>query len=342
MRVGLIVRNLALAVAASASLASFPSAGSRDSSLAIARAGFRFYGGTETERPGTGINGDIPNTIRTGQIAVLSLQPATRRPKAPVVLLPGYGIAADTYLETSDGREGWAMAFVRAGHPTHIVEPSHSSRSGLDSGFALRTVPGGAKALFSWGKNDVWRRWGLGTEPGVPFVDGRFPKGQFDRVVAAFTAIEAEKLDGGSQIGFQVADNVRGLTELLNDIGPAFVVLHSASGVSGFALAKAHPKLVRGMVVVEPVGCPAAPPPGVPLLAMFGDHMEVRPQMPARQAECDASVAALKAAGTRAEMYALPAMGIRGNSHLMMMENNSDALAGMILRWIDAARGGKR
>ena len=97
----------------------------------IARVGFGYHGGEQLRRSGTGILGDTNDTIRAHQLAVLRLEP-TVAAGDPVIMLPGYGLAADTYLETPDGREGWAMDFVRSGRKVFVVEPSHTTRSGID------------------------------------------------------------------------------------------------------------------------------------------------------------------------------------------------------------------
>jgi hypothetical protein len=34
-------------------------------------------------------------------------------------------------------------------------------------------------------------------------------------------------------------------------------------------------------------------------------------------------------------MMHLPAMGIRGNSHMLMQDRNSDQLADLVINWID-------
>jgi pimeloyl-ACP methyl ester carboxylesterase len=305
---------------------------------AIERVGFTFIGGQNIERPATGILGDTADQIRAYQIAVLSLLPAVRVPKIPVVMLPGFGIAADTYLETPDGRPGWAMDFVRAGHPVYVVEPSHTTRSGIDTGFYLKPgTEGKAHQLFSWGATQVWTRWGLGPEYGVPFANSRFPVQSYDKVVSAFTAAEVDRIAGERNITYQLASNSAAITELLERIGPVVLLAHSASGVAAFEVALARPDLVHAVIAVEPVGCPTAKADTlrkVAILSIFGDHMEVRPQMPPRRDECRQAVAAAAARGAVAALYDLPAMGVTGNSHLMMFEDNSADLAAMMLDWL--------
>jgi hypothetical protein len=46
----------------------------------------------------------------------------------------------------------------------------------------------------------------------------------------------------------------------------------------------------------------------------------------------------LRAAGGSADMVDLPKIGIKGNSHMIMMDKNSDVVAGVIQDWL-AKRG---
>lgn len=311
-----------------------------DEPLTIDYVRFFHVGGDDVRRPSTGIFGNIEDRIRAYQLAVLSLVPATDSPGTPVLMLPGFGIAADTYLETPDGRPGWAMNFVRRGHPVYLVEPSHTTRSGIDSGFYLKPDEKGTTSqLFSWGAAQVWQRWGLGPEYAVPFDNSRFPTEHYDRVVAGFTSIETDRIAGEHTIFYQLESNVAALTALLEDIGPSVLLAHSASGVAAFEVAMRRPDLVRAIIAVEPVGCPATDGDKlgkIAILSLFADHMQVRPQMLARREECRQTVAAAQARDAVAAFYDLPAMGINGNSHLMMFENNSSDLAQMMINWLAA------
>jgi hypothetical protein len=44
---------------------------------------------------------------------------------------------------------------------------------------------------------------------------------------------------------------------------------------------------------------------------------------------------ALAAAGVRADVIELPARGIHGNTHMLMMDRNSDQTAAMIEDWME-------
>ncbi len=50
---------------------------------------------------------------------------------------------------------------------------------------------------------------------------------------------------------------------------------------------------------------------------------------------CNAYVDKVKAAGGDITMMWLPAMGIKGNSHMLMQDKNNLQLADLILGWLD-------
>ena len=73
----------------------------------------------------------------------------------------------------------------------------------------------------------------------------------------------------------------------------------------------------------------------VPLLTMFGDFFGTDVgDWPGRMAECVDTVNRIKAAGGTAENIHLPATGIRGNSHMLMMDTNNQPLADIVLAWL--------
>jgi len=76
---------------------------------------------------------------------------------------------------------------------------------------------------------------------------------------------------------------------------------------------------------------------------MFGDHLgdvhlaDVNVLFSWLDAlnSCNAFVDQLKKAGGDAEMMYLPALGIKGNSHMLMQDKNSNQLADLLITWID-------
>lgn len=307
----------------------------------ISKVGAFHVGGELVEVHEANVDASESGTVFANQLMVRYLLPATDDFKSPVVMMPGYGLASDIYLETPDGREGWAMQFAQAGYPVYLVEPANSTRAGINPEILNAHIRGRQSApaqLFTWAQELSWTRFGFGPTEGEFFADGRMPRDSFDQLVKMFTPTQVENVDGPAIIMYGLADNLRGMNELMDMIGPSILLVHSATGVPGFVYTAQNPDDILAVINVEPVGCPAANSeefPDVPVLSMFADHMEVREQMPIRQDECQSVVDELKNRGVPADMMSLPAMGIVGNSHLPMSELNSAELASLLINWLD-------
>ena len=287
----------------------------------------------------------VAGTTATGsfiidQVRVLALTPArVDLDKPSIVMSPGFGLGSEIYLTTVDGRKGWAYEFLSRGHKVYLVERSHTARTGFDVDLFNDVLDGLAEVeemprLIVWRDDTVWTRWGLGAEGGVPFSDGQFPVEFVDQLTAAFTAVPVKSGD----LADQAIGNPEGLSLLLEKSGPAILLTHSASGQDGFSVARERPDLVKGIVTIEPVGCPTKMPPelsGIPVLSVFGDHLEVRPQIVGRRDECRLLARSITESGGYGKHIDLPEIGIVGNSHIMMSDRNSASLADMIADWID-------
>ncbi len=73
---------------------------------------------------------------------------------------------------------------------------------------------------------------------------------------------------------------------------------------------------------------------GLPILVLFGDYVDEFPRWAPRLANCRAFVAAANAAGGKAEVLVLPDIGIKGNTHMLMQDDNSLDIADILLDWI--------
>jgi hypothetical protein len=307
----------------------------------IAHAGSFHIGGELVAVQSAGIFGKDSGTVWAHQLQVSYYLPDTKRPKTPVVMMPGFGLAKEVYIETPDGREGWAIQFLRAGHPVYLIEPANSLRAGINPeaiNAQLQGRDGGSGVIFTWTRELAYPRFGLGPMVDELFDDSQMPVNTDYELSTFFSPVHVIQTEGKAMIMDGLSSNLSGLHELSARIGPAILLVHSATGVPGFAFAEKNSEQVKAVINIEPVGCPAARIsnfPDTPVLSMFTDHMEIRPQMPARQEECQVVVDAMQARGIPSKMLALPAMGIHGNSHLPMLELNSAELANLLLDWIE-------
>lgn len=308
-----------------------------------------FYVGGEKIRSVDALN--VGGSLATGsfiidQVGVTYMIPRGEKPHAaPVIMSPGFGLAGHLYLETADGRPGWAHRFLEAGHPVYILDRSHTARTGLDVTKFNNVRAGKAAAqsqplLIHWLDEQIWTRWGLGPEFGKEFENGQFPIDSIDQLVSGFTSVPSEGVDLKSQ----AIGNLEGLTALLEKIGPSILITHSASGPDGFNVAMARPELVQAIITIEPVGCLSNAPKKLietPILSVFGDNLDVRPQMVPRSQDCNDMTESLVHQGGQASFLDLPLAEIFGNSHIMMSDLNSDQIADKLLTWLSDIQASK-
>lgn len=202
-------------------------------------------------------------TRMTGQAHVLRLAPARPIYRTPLVFIPGQGQTIANFLGTPDGREGWAMQFVRQGFVVYLMDQPGRGASGYDAevyGPSSRQGPAVLEQRFTaisdfeptpgqaygWPQAKRQTQWPGSGHAGDPAFDQFF----------------ASQVEYAS--GVVSADLVaRAGAALLDRIGPAVVVTHSQAGAFGWGVGELRPDLVRGIVAIEPSGPPfaSAPPP---------------------------------------------------------------------------------
>ena len=126
--------------------------------------------------------------------------------------------------------------------------------------------------------------------------------------------------------------------QLVDKVCPCVLLVHSQSGTFGYEAALAHPDKVKALVIIEGTirgnAETAAKLKDVPILVVYGDNVE-KSKMFSGQRENNIKMAALaKAAGGSVEIVNLPDLGIRGNTHFMMMEKNNAQIADVINEWL--------
>ena len=349
-------------------------AGSRDGeSLVLSKMGVMFVGGREVAMPGGGrFGGGGKQTQIAGQAPVHYLIPPPEKSKGklPVIMVPGMGLTSYLYLGTPDGRDGWAQIFARAGYPVYVFDEPYNAISGFEVGKFGEVTAGTADVselpnIMLWSNEITWRRWGIGPQPGVPAPNTRFPVEHIDQLHASMTPVIGGGRGGGGGARFSGRRGVRqdnsaeslpvrrrgqrargrsrggspkvdALVKLLQKIGPATLVLHSASGPTGFAATRLRPDLVKTIVAVEVTGSPTDPDDIAKsfakkqLIGVYGDNFDLRPMAGRYEASVRMAEAIISTGGV-ADVIWLPKLGIRGNSHLLMQDDNNRQIAHMII-----------
>jgi len=230
--------------------------------LAIADQGCFFVGGEYV----TGANG----RSLLGQMYVQYQIPAQRRSPYPIVMIHGGGQTAVNFLGTPDGRRGWADYFVAQGYATYVVDQPGRGRSGYFRGYGdcSHRDADGISARFTAPENaQQWPQAGLHTQwPG----SGIAGDADFDQ----FYASQVASMNDITQL--ETMMRAAG-SALLDRIGPAILLTHSQSGPFGWTIADARPRLVRGILAIEPNGAPVYEVKFVAPPKWFDDDAMTRP-----------------------------------------------------------------
>ena len=284
------------------------------------------------------------------QMYVQFQTPVNAKRHLPVVMTHGCCLSAKTWETTPDGRMGWNEYFVRKGRATYLTDQVGRARSGFDATpynmarqgrIAPETIPTVNMAT----EQMAWWIFRIGPKPGEAFADQRFPMAYIDQmwkqVIPDLSAAVATP-----------TPTLARLAELSNDLGGAVLIGHSQSGFFPEGAALSDPKGVRAMISLEPGGCSAATLKDaewatlakIPTIVVFGDHLGDIPLTNWTDAfkDCSVYVEKIKSMGGDATLLSLPAIGIKGNGHMFMQDNNSLQIADLMLDWIDKHVENKR
>jgi hypothetical protein len=270
----------------------------------------------------------------------------------PIVMW--HSTSTKTWTSTPGGQEGFQDIFLRRGFTVHIIDLPRQGRAGL-SCIATTWTP-------QIGRDQrTWASWRLGTWnlPGPPML---FPNSQAPRDPEFVNQILRARYPDNEGFPDTPAAETGAVAALLEKVGPAVLFTHSGSGRMGWLTALRTSK-VKGIVSFEPsvdvFPQGELPPPSVtpqlevplaefekltriPILVVMADFLDINAANKARLANGRAFVAAINRHGGHAELIHLPEVGIRGNSHVMMLERNNVQIADLVSQFLRQARLDRR
>ncbi|PPQ96343.1 hypothetical protein CVT26_005027 [Gymnopilus dilepis] len=191
------------------------------------------------------------SAICAGQMYVEHLVPGKVWRKFPILMIPGNGMTGTGFLNTPDGRMGWADYFMSQGYEIFVVDQPSRGRSpwqqGVDGPQSTKMTTLFIEQRFTatqkyglWPQAGLFTQWpGAGTK-GDPIFDN-FYRSIMPSFVSSVEASEKMQSAG---------------VALLDKIGPVILLTHSQSGQYGWSLADARPELVKGIIAIEPIGPP--------------------------------------------------------------------------------------
>ena len=186
--------------------------------------------------------------------------PAKVKHPYPIVLVHGGGGQGLDWMGTPDGRRGWATMLLEEGYKVYVVDRPGHGRSpyhpdlhgGWPAAQTLESIsnlftPQRAKLPLPGGR-------GFGNSPNAKLHNqwpgtGAVGTPELTQLVAS----QGGSFGNGKGLikDSQVAVWQKNGAEMLDKIGPAVIMTHSAGGPFGFYVLEARPKLVKGIVVVE-------------------------------------------------------------------------------------------
>lgn len=282
--------------------------------------------------------------------------PGEQSSALPVVLIHGGGGQATDWLITPDGRPGWAPLLVERGHPVYVVDRPGYGRSTYLQDLQGSTLPpldyaGAAELFVPKGRDAIGHSaWPWDRTPGTP---------ELDAVVAA-----AQPFLADTELSNQL-DQAR-VVDLLDRIGPAIIITHSAGAPAGWLAADARPHLVAALIAVEPLGpvfkdlgargtlkwgltaSPITFDPKVDdpdnLRKSFSHTLVRLKDVPVavvsadtsgRRANDEVTAAFLQKSGVTVDHILLSDHGVQGNGHGVIFEANNQEALRVLLRWTD-------
>lgn len=304
---------------------------------------------------------DYAGKIMTDQMYVQFQLPEKTNKQYPIVFMHGCCLTSKTWETTPDGRMGWFEYFTRKGFKTFMAEQVGRGRSGFDPRRFAQVNAGDAPNTdnpniliatdrFAW---NVFR-WG-DYETKTPYPGQRFPmqtvgvgenagysfyKQVIPDLNATLSDAASPDCNGGTctpiepDAPYNSPDN---LARLSNQLDGAILVGHSQS--SSFptrAALRGAAKTVKGIIQLE-TGCFTNLTADhikilkkIPILIMVGDNYTVPQPTPA----CVTMRDQINGAGGDMTFISLPAIGIKGNSHMFMQDTNNLQVADVIIDWI--------
>ena len=204
--------------------------------------------------------GDSGKQHMRGAMYVEVWVPKKIRHPYPILFVEAGGGQTDiALLQTPDGRPGWAYDFVNRGYTVYMMDFPGRGRAAFVPGLDGDMIPprtaenmeevwtGGyppTNPLRAWPQSNKYTQW-----PGDAPNKGKIGDPVFDYFAK-------------TELPFPSADDMEplaaeDLVQLVDLIGkPVVLLLHSRLATSGWLLADARPKLIKGIIADEPWGPP--------------------------------------------------------------------------------------
>ena len=301
-----------------------------------------FVGGERVKRP-DGTMG------LTGQLYVEAFIPVNAK-STPIVMLHTT-TSGTIFLGRANGEEGWATMFARAGYSVYVIDPPGTGRAGVDLTVNDKSKirQGDSAGWASMKHGPEFGKAGFNLDPKQDSTPHSDPMNQMP------TDTEGVNNWLGTEMiySFDPGRRVRNaaLSALLEKIGrPVIWMGWSGGGEIAQQLVIERPELFKAIAHIE--GCRQTPDiPAfidtvaarhIPMLHVNADYsksdgavsgVKYLPSGSRCVSPVDVAAEIRKKGGNALTIY-LPDLGIRGNGHEFMLQNNADRIARIYVDWL--------
>ncbi|KAF7373414.1 AB hydrolase-1 domain-containing protein [Mycena sanguinolenta] len=189
-------------------------------------------------------------SIAADQMYVERLTPATVTQPLPILIIHGLGMTGTNFLNTPDGRLGWADYLLSKGYEVYIVDQPSRGRSQWQPSVDGALFPSDTLTVENHftavERFDIWPQAVLHTQ-----WPGNGTKG--DPIFDRFFASTIISLSSSTEQAMKIK---HAGSLLLDQIGPVILITHSQAGEFGWILADSRPNQVKAIVAMEPWGPP--------------------------------------------------------------------------------------
>ena len=168
----------------------------------------------------------------------LSPNPAPAKPPLPIIFIAGAAQTGTNFLDTPDGRPGWASYFLSKGHTVYLSDQPARGRSFWSPGQgSLGTIgtPDSVSDIFTDVANNgnQWPQAKLHTQwPGT----GRIHDPTFDNFYRSQMQFQTDRFISEEQ-------NAQAYSALVDLVGDCYIISHSQAGAYGIFIQTLHDPL---------------------------------------------------------------------------------------------------
>lgn len=181
----------------------------------------------------------MTTTAMVGQIYVEKLSPPpsphhyghSQTKRLPIIFIAGAAQTGTNFLDTPDGRPGWASYFLSKGHTVYLSDQPARGRSAWQPGqgkMGSIGPPDSVSNIFTNTANngDQWPQAKLHTQwPGT----GRMGDPTFDAFYRSQVQLQTDRFIGEEQ-------NAQAYAALVDIVGECYIISHSQAGAYGRSL----------------------------------------------------------------------------------------------------------